>query len=551
MIVPTRSRLSRRALAVLLSGLALAATAQERPAAAPGATPGAAIQVTGFRLGGNTLLPQPQVDAALQPFKGRRTLEQLQAAAAAVQALYAQAGYGAVVVFVPPQSPADGIVSLNVVEGRLARISISGQSQFSTANVAASLPALQTGRTPRLRDIDGQLQMANENTSKQTQVLLLPGQAPGEVDAQITLTERPLQRWTVSLDNTGNDRTGDFRAGLSWRHANLSDQDDVLTAQFTTSPDEPSAVKVFSLGYRLPLYGPRVMLDAYAARSDVDGGSTPTAAGDLRFNGRGRLFGVRAGWFLPRWGEVDQRLALGLDHRDYLNQCGIVGLPQGVCGPAGESVSVQPLTLEYTVRAGGALTWGAGASLIANLQLGGRHTSDASFEAVRTGARPGYVAVRASAFAGTAVWEDWQLFTRASAQWSEDALVPGEQFGIGGGGSVRGYEERELVGDRGVQWTFELSSPALGGGVGGGGGGGSAGPAVRALAFGDAGHVDNRLGAPCQEGRASCTLASVGLGLRVDSPRTQLRADLGFALKDALRTRKNDTRLHLAVNHSF
>ncbi|MBL8880785.1 MAG: DUF58 domain-containing protein, partial [Phycisphaerales bacterium] len=41
------------------------------------------------------------------------------------------------------------------------------------------------------------------------------------------------------------------------------------------------------------------------------------------------------------------------------------------------------------------------------------------------------------------VADDWQLRTRVNTQWTPDALVPGEQFGMGGAQSVRGYEERE------------------------------------------------------------------------------------------------------------
>ena len=46
------------------------------------------------------------------------------------------------------------------------------------------------------------------------------------------------------------------------------------------------------------LYAWTSALDMYAAYSDIDGGSTATVVGDLRFNGRGRLFGVRGTRYL-------------------------------------------------------------------------------------------------------------------------------------------------------------------------------------------------------------------------------------------------------------
>src|SRR5262249_11111830 len=161
------------------------------------------------------------------------------------------------------------------------------------------------------------------------------------------VTEDPVARWTVALDNRGNPNTGDWRASLGWQHANLSGRDDVFSALLQTSPDKPDAVKVASVGYRMPFYEQRIAVDAYAAYSDIKPGAVSTVVGNLQFNGRGNLFGARATRYFTRWNEYDQRISIGLDQREYLNSCEIAGLPPGACGPAGGSVSVQPLSLEY------------------------------------------------------------------------------------------------------------------------------------------------------------------------------------------------------------
>lgn len=528
-------------LLAVLAGVAAAQTAEPPQAAA--SAPAPRLQVSGFRVEGNTLLPAGRIDAALAPFTGPRSAAELQAAAAAVQALYAQAGYGGVVAFVPPQPAADGIVRISVVEGRLARVAIEGQQQFSAGNVRAALPALVPGSTPRLQALDTQIGMSNENPAKQLQVLLQPGAAPGETDARIVVSEQPLQRWTATLDNRGNSRTGHLRAGLGWQHANLSDRDDVLTLNAQTAPDKPSAVKVLSGSYRLPLYARHTFVDAYAAWSDVDGGTTTTVVGPLSFSGRGRLAGVRATLLLPRWGEADQRLALGLDHRAYLNSCRIAGLPDGACGSAGESVSVQPVSLEYSVQAGGALAYGLAIGLHHNLQLGGGRAGSSRFEAVREGAQPRFTALRSTLQLGGSPWEGWNLQLRAAGQFTNHAMVPGEQFGIGGAASVRGYREREVAGDRGLQAALELLGPEL---LAGG-----ADATVRALGFFDAGWVGNRRGLPCEEGRDECSLRAWGLGLRAALGRWQGTLHVAQALKAAPQTDRHDLRAHVAVSTSF
>lgn len=508
-----------------------------------GALAQASVKVSGFHVTGNTLLRQEAVDAVLLPMLGTRSIEDLQRAAAAVQSLYAAEGYGAVVAYVPPQSGNDGIVTIAVLEGKIGAIHVSGASRYSESRVRETLPDLAIGQTPRLSRIDAQLRMANENPGRQLQLLLQPGQKPGEAEARIAVEEMPLQRITLGLDNTGNARTGDYRASVGWQHANLTDRDDVLSAQLQMSPTEPSLVRVLSGGYRVPLYRQRLAIDVFAAYSDVEGGSTPTIAGDLNFNGRGRVVGTRAGWYLPRWGEFDQRLALGIDHRAYLNRCSIAGLPSGVCGPAGESVTVHPLSLDYSAQSGGQRALGLSLSLSSNLRLGGTNTGSASFEAVRPGANPNYWALRFGLTGGMAVAEDWTVRGRLTGQLTRDGLVPGEQFGIGGASSVRGYEERELVGDSGAFASFELGSPSL-----------LNGPAtgkLSMLAFADAAVVSNQLDTPCLEDRNRCTLASLGVGARYGLGNLQARLDLAYTLKSAARTQRGDAKAHFAVNYGF
>jgi hemolysin activation/secretion protein len=513
----------------------------QRPAN-PADVPAQRVHVDNFKVSGNTLMPSEAIDTVLQPFKGHRTVNELRQAAAAVQELYAKAGYGAVVAFIPEQSPAGGVVEIHVVEGRLSGVVVEGNSHFSERNILSSLPALQAGGTPNLRTLDAQVQMANENPSKQLNVLLQPGARTGEVQARVRVDERAPLRWWVGLDDTGDEQTGRVRANAGVQHANMFDRDHVLAAQVQASVEHPGDSFVVSGAYRVPFYRSRLLLDALAARAEVDGGTTATLAGGLRFTGKGSLFGLRLTRLLNRWREYDQRVSVGLDHRDYENSCEIEGLPPGACGPAGESVTVQPLGLEYALRGFGELPQGLAVSVQRNLQWGGGDSGDEHFEAVRPGAKPRYTLLRLAASGGMALAGDWQLHGRFNAQWTDDALVPSERFGIGGAGSVRGYEERELAGDRGAGATIELVSPASIIRVTSG--------ELRLVAFGDAGGVQNRLETPCLEGRASCTLASTGIGARYVHSAVKAGVFLAYALKEALRTSRHTARAHFFISYA-
>jgi hemolysin activation/secretion protein len=284
----------------------------------------------------------------------------------------------------------------------------------------------------------------------------------------------------------------------------------------------------------------------FAVHSDVDGGVQSTLAGDLRFAGRGRVLGARMVWYLRRWGEFDQRLTTGLERRDYLNDCSLAGLPDG-CGSAGASVAVHPLTLEYAAQAGGQNPAALNVALSHNLALGGRHGSADAFEAVRPGAVRRYTVLRAG---GSMSWpwpllEGAQLRGRFALQHSGDRLVPGEQFGLGGAASVRGYSERELAADTGFMLSLELVSPRLGDGLL------PAAADLRALAFVDGGQVRSRGGAECRPGQGRCTASSVGLGARLTWGPAQWRFAVAQAQQDAVNTHAQGWRSHVALIASF
>jgi hemolysin activation/secretion protein len=509
------------------------------------AAPERRVEVRGFSIAGATLIDRAALLAALDRYKGSRTLAELREATTAIQTMYVEAGYGAVVAYLPSQAIQDGEIAITVLEGKVGQVVVQGAKRKTPAQIRAALPTLREGETPRVRRIDGELQMANENPGRSVGVLLGPGAQPGEVQATVKVVEADAQRWQLGLDNSGNNRTGNYRLSAGWQHTDLTGRDDVLTAQLQTSPTEADAVAVTSLGYRIPFPGWLSALDLYAAYNNVDGGTSPTAVGDLSFSGRGRIVGTRWTVYLPRWAEFDQRLVFGLEQRAYQNQCAIAGLPQGACGPAGESVTVQPFTVEWALQRAGQTNAGLTVSLTQNLGLGGSNGDAADFEAVRTGAKRRYTALRAGAYLSMPVLEDWTVALRANAQFAADPLVPGEQSGIGGAVTVRGYEEREITGDSGILAGVELIGPRWEGSFG------AQKFDLRLLGFADAGSVRNQDNAVCTGDRLRCHIASFGVGARLGAGPVQTRLSVAQALEDGAITLRGDWRTHFSLSASF
>ena len=81
--------------------------------------------------------------------------------------------------------------------------------------------------------------------------------------------------------------------------------DHTATFAYTTSPDKPDHTKVdiYSLGYRLPLYGVGDSIDLFYAKSNID---TPAASFTLgafeNLTGKGDVYGIRWNHYFQRRG---------------------------------------------------------------------------------------------------------------------------------------------------------------------------------------------------------------------------------------------------------
>ena len=119
-------------------------------------------------------------------------------------------------------------------------------------------------------------------------------------------------------------------------------------------------------------------------------------------------------------------------------------------------------------------------------------------------------------------------------------------FGAGGAQSVRGFEERELNGDRGVRASFEYWTPNLLSIVPG-----AEKIRLQVLAFADAAWL-NQIGSDvCLVGQSSCRMGSLGVGLRAGIPDSQIRLDLARPMSAGNPTRKGDWKLHVLLQQSF
>ena len=490
-----------------------------------------------FEVVGNTLLPASELEHVFAPYTGpNKDFGDIQRALESLEAAYRDRGYGVVQVLLPEQDITKGVVQIRVLQPRVGRVLIEGNTHFDNQNIRRSLPTVKEGEAPNSKDIARNLQITAEHPIKQTNVLLRSGASDDQVDVNIKVTDDKPWRGFLTLDDTGTSDTGYYRLGIGYQHSNVFNRDHVFTAQYVTSPTNVDQVSIYGAGYRIPFYSLNSSLDLIAGYSDVDSG---TVQGLFNVSGQGSIGIVRWNYYLPKSADYEHKVALGLDYRAYQNQVLFQGV--GVV----PDVTLHPLSLTYNGLWRGTASelsfYGSGARNIP----GGKDGDDEAFEASRAGANADYSVFRYGFNFVRQFQSEWQTRLGFNGQYTQDPLVSGEQFGIGGPDSVRGYLLRELADDRGMAAQLELYTPELARSVGL-----SDRYKLRLLGFFDYGSV--RRVDPLPGETTSAFLKSAGIGMRMGYRKSVvLRLDLAQILQETANRDKNSWRGSGAITLIF
>jgi hemolysin activation/secretion protein len=490
------------------------------------------FDITRFEVTGDSLLGASAVQAAVAGFAGKgRDFGYVERAIAALEGVYHKHGFGLVKVILPEQELNGGVVHLTVVETRIGKIRVAGNTEHSEANIRRSLPAVAEGIIPNTDAISTDLRIANENPSKKVNLELQSSSEPGSIDALEQVTDQ--RTWSVGgvLDNSGYESSGRTHVTAQYQNFDLGGLDHTFSAQYTTSTEEPSKLRVYGAGYHIPLYSVASSLDFYGTYSTINSGTVAAGLLDLQVSGAGAVFGVHFNHDLPRVGHYDSQLVLGLDRKEFRNDIDFQGQQLG------GDVTVDPISLSYAgqwaLPAGNFNFYLTGVHNIP----GGSQASDTSFSAARSGATTSYGLLRYGAGFARPLPHDWQLRLTLNGQLTHDALVPGEQFGVGGATSVRGLLERAIENDKGITANAELHTPNLCGLIHDGA------TLCNALTFFDDGHASRNDALPGEATHQSVN--SAGVGFRLTRGRfLSLQMDYGRVVSASDPQQKGDQRLH-------
>jgi len=513
---------------------------------APGAVaqeaPPISIKVERFDVIGDNPLSAAVTEQTLQPFVGEYAeLAGLLAAVDALEQALRVAGHSfhRVSIAPTPEGAPPTTVTLKVLAFGLGNVTVRGNQFFSEQSVRNSLPVLVAGTVPATRELSRQLAVANQHPRKRVAVNYRSSPEADKLDAVAQVQDQRPWSLFANLNNIGNDETGNSRLLFGGQHADITGHDDVATASLTLSPDNADDVFQFGAFYQLPVYSLRGWMSAFYVKSDVDVGNVQDF---FDVSGSGHFTGLSFKHQLLGFAGYRHTLALGVQDRLFDTVISNAATGNLIAGISSK-VRSRPVNLRYD---GGYLWQQSRTSVdffvdyVHNLDFGG-HTDEDAYARVRRTSDPKWKLVRFGALATQQLPRGFSGVLRANGQFTRDPLIPGEQLGIGGERSVRGFEERTIAADQGLFANLELWSPPI--------------PElynVRLLGFLDAGY--KKLNEPVAGQREDDTISSIGVGARWQwLNQLQVALDYGqpIAGGDGEASDRGNSKWHVSLSYRY
>ncbi|OGT73144.1 MAG: hypothetical protein A3I78_04375 [Gammaproteobacteria bacterium RIFCSPLOWO2_02_FULL_56_15] len=400
---------------------------------------------------------------------------QLEDVAELVTRYYRERGLILAQAVVPVQTVRGGVVDIQIYEGKLDRVLTEGNEYFSTDVLERPFKKL-VGKPVTNKEIESALLTLTDYPGLSVFGVFQPGRQIGTADIVLRVQEEKKYDVSLRADNHGLQDTGRarFRPVVEWNNPTRGSDRLSVTMQQTYKPKNNT---FYAIDYeRFMPFGTR--FSAAYNTNEFDVGGKLKAQG---INGVTKEMGIglEKRWVRSRQYNLSSEVSLyhktsktfqqkvNLSAHDQLSVVG-VGLTFDNVDIRFKGINF--LELEYSHGFNNFLgSMGSDGDYQAALQRS-RDDSDNFDPPARPGRQGNANVGRAYAsgqfskiFASamrlqTLPWS-FNLLARAEFQWSDDLLVPMEQYSVGGPDNVRAHPQSELLLDRALFGSVELTHP--------------------------------------------------------------------------------------------
>ncbi|WP_414624058.1 ShlB/FhaC/HecB family hemolysin secretion/activation protein [Calothrix sp. CCY 0018] len=466
---------------------------------------GIAFFVKEIQIKGNSVL-QDQINQLKQPLENKKiAFEQLLQLRSQITQLYADNGYISSGAFIPNnQNVANGIVQIQIVEGELEDITITGLKRLQQAYVRSRIQRF--ARKPlNQKRLEQALQLLQiDPVIERVNAELTAGSIPGNNILQLQITEAPPFHAGVTFANNQSPSVGSQQASVFVAHDNVLGFADQFSAEYGIT----DGLDVYNLNYSIPFNALDGTVGVRFSNSDSKIIEDEFDDLDIRSETETLSFNLRQ----PLINTPDNELALGLALDLRRTQTFILDdIPFSFTeGPEeGESkLSVIRFSQDWLKRN-------------TNSVLAARSQFSVGIDAFDATVNDSGTDGRFVAWVGQFQWVQRLsprilMLAKINTQLTGDSLLSAEKISIGGVDTVRGYRQNQVVTDSGIVGGIEARIPLL-----------SEVETLQLIPFFDIGTGWNNRG----DNPDPQTLASLGLGVQWQPLRGfGLRLDYGIPL---------------------
>ena len=367
----------------------------------------------------------------------------LERVARSIASFYHQQGYPFASAALPAQDLKDGVLQVEVIEGRYGKIESSGD--FPADEGAPFLSALKAGEVIRSDVLERTVLIIDDLPMISVSPRVRPGAAYGTGDLNIEITQDALWGGEVGVDTLGNRFTGQYRtrASLSGFSKFLFGDAIRLTTLVTNEN-----LKLGSIEYEAPLNGDGLRAHASIARTTYQLAEEYTYLGA---SGIADVFSVRSSYPLVRSQRQNLSVSVGYTTKYLRDRYDFVG-----SNNRKRSYSI-PVAVYFDSRdgaLGGGLTYGN----IAVTAMGRLDLDDGllASDAITARSAGKFSKVNIELARIQTLQGHLSLFGRVLFQATDNNLDSSEKFNLGGIYGVRAYPVGEGLGDRGWLGQVEL-----------------------------------------------------------------------------------------------
>ena len=403
-----------------------------------------------FEFSGNTVFSDERLSTLTAGYENRKiTAGELQDVRRILSDFYLNQGYINSGAIFPNQKVKQGIVRVKIIEGRLTRVDISGNTKLKSDYITKRiLPGSEKEAVLNINDLQNRLKLLKQNPLiKQVNASLSPGTGLGSSNLKIDIEEETPYRFSLNYNNHRASSLGEHHAAIKAGHHNLTGRAD----RFDISYGLTQGLKNYSLSYSIPLNRKDMMLTLSHEVSDAAVVSRPLNRLDIENESYTSSVAIEQ----PFYKTIFSEFAMGLKLEKKHSKTFLLGRPYSFSPGVQDGktdVSVLRFSQDFVTR-GKHQVIAAHSCFGFGLDI---------WDSTRNNDDPdGTFSTWLGQFQWLwqSKWLNSQLLFKTDLSLSRDPLLPLEKFSIGGATSVRGYPENYLTRDNGLVSTIEWRIP--------------------------------------------------------------------------------------------